>query len=185
MLLADNFEKTLDGARNGAAWAWTAIYSGLAPSVTGYLRANGTADPDDLTGEVFLRVVQDIGRFSGDEAHFRSWVFVIAHHRMIDDRRRRTRHPETTLTLASVRPLEHTGNVEREALDSLATGSVEAIIRRCAPDQREVLLLRVIAGLTLAETAQVLGKSLGAVKALQRRGINALQREFSGQGVPL
>lgn len=185
MPLGENFPTTLDAARRGASWAWGVIYRELAPSVTGYLRANGAADPDDLTGEVFLRVVQDIGDFQGDASHFRSWVFVIAHHRLIDDRRRRGRRPETTLELESLRSYSGTGNVEREALDALSTTSVEAIIRRCAPDQREVLLLRVLGGLTLAETAEVLGKTLGAVKSLQHRGVAAISREFSREGVPL
>ncbi|HWD09870.1 MAG TPA: sigma-70 family RNA polymerase sigma factor [Actinomycetota bacterium] len=185
MPLSESFPTTLEAARRGAPWAWTAIYKELAPAVTGYLRANGAADPDDLTGEVFLRVVSDIARFAGDEAHFRSWVFVIAHHRLIDDRRRRIRRPETPIRLDALQPLSPNGNVEREAMDSLSNDAVEAIIRRCAPDQREVLLLRVLGGLTLAETAYVLGKTLGAVKALQRRGIAAIGREFAREGVPL
>jgi RNA polymerase sigma-70 factor (ECF subfamily) len=129
-------------------------------------------------------VVQDIGRFEGDEAHFRSWVFVIAHHRMVDDRRRKIRHPQTSLRLELLEGQSH-GNVEREAMDNLGTDAVQAIIDRCVPDQREVLLLRVIGGLTLAETAEVVGKSLGAVKALQRRGVAAISREFSREGVSL
>lgn len=185
MPLSESFATTLEAARRGAPWAWTAIYKDLAPAVTGYLRANGAADPDDLTGEVFLRVVSDIARFAGDEAHFRSWVFVIAHHRLIDDRRRRIRRPETPIRLDALQPLSPNGNVEREAMDTLSNDAVEAIIRRCAPDQREVLLLRVLGGLTLAETAHVLGKTLGAVKALQRRGIAAIGREFAREGVPL
>lgn len=183
MGLGENFQTTLDAARQAAPWAWSAIYEELAPAVTGYLRANGVPDPDDVTAEVFLRVVQDVGKFEGDEPHFRSWVFVIAHHRMVDDRRRRIRHPQATLRLEMLEGRAH-GNVEREAMDHLTTGTVQAIINRCAADQREVLLLRVIAGLTLAETAEVVGKSLGAVKALQRRGIAAIAREFSTEGVP-
>jgi RNA polymerase sigma-70 factor (ECF subfamily) len=181
--LAENFQTTLDAARQAAPWAWSAIYGELAPAVTGYLRANGVPDPDDVTAEVFLRVVQDVGKFEGDENHFRSWVFVIAHHRMIDDRRRRIRHPQAPLPLEMLEGRGH-GNVEREAMDHLTTSAVQAIIDRCAPDQREVLLLRVIAGLTLVETAEVVGKSLGAVKALQRRGVAAIAREFSNEGVP-
>ena len=77
MGLADDFQTTIEGARQAAPWAWAAIYEELAPAVTGYLRANGVPDPEDVTAEVFLRVVQDVGKFEGDEAHFRSWVFVI------------------------------------------------------------------------------------------------------------
>lgn len=184
MPLVENFETTIAAARQGAAWAWTAIYRELAPAVTGYLRANGVPDAEDVTAEVFLRVVQDLGRFEGDEAHFRSWVFVIAHHRMVDDRRRRIRHPQTTFRLEILDGAAH-GNVEHEALESLSTDTVQAIINRCAPDQREVLLLRVVAGLSLAQTAEVVGKNIGAVKALQRRGVAAIAREFSREGVPL
>lgn len=184
MALSENFQTTIEAARHAAQWAWEAIYTELAPAVTGYLRANGVPDPEDLTAEVFLRVVQDLARFEGDEAHFRSWVFVIAHHRMVDDRRRRIRHPEAPLHLEMLESRSH-GNVEREALDNLRTADVQAIINRCVPDQREVLLLRVIGGLTLQETAEVVGKSLGAVKALQRRGVAAIARDFSREGVPM
>jgi len=183
--LGESFGTTIAAARQAAPWAWAVIYRDLAPKVTGYLRASGAADPDDLTGEVFLRVVQDLGTFDGDEAHFRSWVFVIAHHRLVDDRRRRTRRPETPLQLEALDRIRHGGNVEQEAMGNLGGDAVGDIIRRCVPDQREVLLLRVLGGLTLAETAEVLGKSLGAVKALQRRGVAAIAREFSREGVPL
>jgi RNA polymerase sigma-70 factor (ECF subfamily) len=182
--LAENFQTTIEAAKHAAPWAWSSIYNELAPAVTGYLRANGVADAEDITAEVFVRVVQDIGKFEGDEAHFRSWVFVIAHHRMVDDRRRKIRHPQTTLRLEMLEGRSR-GNVEHEALDNLGTDAVEAIINRCVPDQREVLLLRVVGGLTLAETADVIGKSLGAVKALQRRGVAAISREFAREGVSL
>lgn len=181
MAFGESFQSTIEAARQGSEWAWTAIYRELAPAVSGYIRAHGAADPDNTTGEVFLRIVQDIGRFEGDEAHFRSWVFVIAHHRLVDQRRREIRRPEIPLDIETLLPGRHTGNVEREALERLATGSVESVIKGCAPDQRDVLLLRVIAGLSLQETADTLGKSLAAVKALQRRGVAAIAREISSQ----
>jgi len=181
--LGENFQSTITAARHAAPWAWAAIYRELAPPVTGYLRASGAPDPEDLTAEVFLRVVQGLGGFDGDEAHFRSWVFVIAHHRLVDERRRLTRRAETALHLESMYGARRSGDAESEAVDNLVTDEVAAIVGRCVPDQREVLLLRVVAGLTLAETAEVLGKSLGAVKALQRRGVAAIAREISREGV--
>lgn len=177
-----SFHGVLTAARQGASWAWTSLYRDLAPQVLGYLRASGAADPEDLTGEVFLGLVRDIPRFEGDESKFRSWVFVIAHHRLLDERRRRIRRPEAGYVdlSADQRP---GGNVEHEALDNLGRQAVQACIDRCAPDQREVLLLRILAGLSLAEVAEVLGKSVGAVKSLQHRGIAAVAREMSRQGV--
>ena len=92
-MLGENFPGTLDAARTGADWAWTAIYRDLSPVVLGFLRARRAQEPEDLTGEVFLQVVRDLPRFAGSERDFRAWVFVIAHHRLVDEGRRRTRRP--------------------------------------------------------------------------------------------
>lgn len=183
MPFGTSFPGVLAAARQGAAWAWTSIYKDLSPQVLGYLRAADSTDPDDLAGEVFLGVVRDIGRFEGDEAKFRSWVFVIAHHRLLDERRRRMRRPEMPVAVDPSTDHRPGGNVEHEALENLGTEAVRQIIDRCVPDQREVLLLRIIAELSLAEVARVLGKTIGAVKALQHRGIAAVAREMSRQGV--
>ena len=59
----------------------------------GYLRANGAPDPEDVLSEAFLQVARDIGGFEGDQESFRAWVFTIAHHRLIDARRRSARRP--------------------------------------------------------------------------------------------
>ncbi|MGH2721076.1 MAG: RNA polymerase sigma factor [Actinomycetota bacterium] len=183
MPLGTSFPGVLAAARQGASWAWSGIYKDLAPQVLGYLRASGAADPENLTGEVFLAVVRDIARFDGDEAKFRSWVFVIAHHRLLDERRRRNRRPETLVAVDPGTDHRPGGNVEHEALDNLGVDAVRRVIDRCVPDQREVLLLRILAQLSLAEVAEVLGKTVGAVKALQHRGIAAVAREISREGV--
>src|SRR6188508_2959967 len=71
--------------------AFESIYGELAPSVASYLRMNGVADVDGVTNEVFLQVHRGLGRFKGEWPAFRSWVFTIAHHRMVDETRRATR----------------------------------------------------------------------------------------------
>lgn len=185
MVLEDDFATMLAAARKALPWAWERIYRDLSPHVAGYMRANGVRDPEDVTADVFVNVVEGIDRFEGDAAHFRSWVFVMAHRRMIDDRRRRTRSPEAPLTYERLHDAQGTVNVENEALSRLSTSRVAGMIERCAPDQREVLSLRVLGGLTLAETADVLGKSLSAVKGLQRRGFSTIARQLTRQGVTL
>lgn len=183
-MLGEDFPQTLQAARAGAEWAWASIYRDLAPSVLGYLRGRGADDPEDLTGEVFLQVVRDLPRFAGDERGFRAWVFVIAHHRLVDEGRRRGRRPVEPR--AEVNEDERrSGDVEVEALEGVAADRVRRIIEQLAPDQREVLLLRILGALTVTEVAEVLGKSQGAVKALQRRGLEAVKRELSQEGVTL
>ena len=76
-------------------------------------------------------------------------------------------------------------DAEDEALRRLATERVRRLCEGLVPDQRDVLLLRMLAALTVEEIATALGKTPGAVKALQRRGLAALRKQMEAQGVPL
>jgi RNA polymerase sigma-70 factor (ECF subfamily) len=183
----DSFATLLTAAQAGGEWAYERLYRSLAPAVAGYLRVQGADDPDDLTSEVFERAFRNLGRFSGGEAQFRSWVFTIAHHRLTDERRRVGRRPVRTDGDVSDLPAGSvpTGNVEDEAARRLATERVRRLCEGLAPDQRDVLLLRMLAALTVDEIAESLGKTPGAVKALQRRGLAAIRRQMERQGVPL
>ena len=183
-MLGENFSGTLAGARTGAEWAWAAIYRDLAPAVTGYLRARGAHEPEDLTGEVFLQLVRDLPRFQGEEREFRAWTFVIAHHRLLDESRRRARRP---VDLEPDGPVVGSDpeDVETQVIASAAAAGVRRIIDQLPPDQRDVLLLRVLGDLTVEEVGRAVGKSSGAVKALQRRGLASIKRTLAQEGVPL
>jgi RNA polymerase sigma factor (sigma-70 family) len=177
-----DFETRLRAAKGGAEWAWAEIYRDLAGTVTGYLANRGAAEPDDLTSETFLQIARNIATFNGDESAFRSWVFVIAHRRLIDSRRARQRRPET-VTLPDPTGGGAGGDVEEEALDRLTTVELQAAFEKLSESQSDVLGLRIIAQLTLEETASVLGKRVGAVKAAQRRGLLALTNHLDIDGV--
>lgn len=176
MAIGAGFPEVLRAAQLGAEWAWRALYKDLSPAVLGYLRLRGVAEPEDLTGEVFVQVVRGLAGFSGDEKQFRSWVFVVAHHRILDERRLRTRRPAEPAGLETLESSGATGNVEDEAIDKLALAELRSVLDTLSGDQRDVLLLRIVGGLTLEETAAATGKRVGAVKALQRRGIAAIRR---------
>lgn len=170
------FASVLVAAKSGADWAWSAIFKELFAPVTGYLASRGAAEPEDTASEVFLKVARGIHDFDGDEDSFRSWVFVIAHRSLIDDRRHRSRRPD----LAAPPPADmaEAGNVEEEAVEALVTAEVLAAFDRLTDTQRDVLSLRMVAGLSLEQTADVLGKRTGAVKALQHRALASLKKEI-------
>jgi RNA polymerase sigma factor (sigma-70 family) len=172
-------------AQAGAAWAFTRLWERFAGPVAGYLRLQGAAEPEDLTSEVFLAAFTGLGRFRGDGAAFRSWLFTIAHRRLIDERRRRGRRVATTELEASAGETLEGGDAETEALTGLGTERVLRLLADLSPDQRDVLALRILGDLTVEQVADALGKRAGAVKALQRRGLEALRRKFSEEGVPL
>ena len=124
---------------------------------------------------MLLQVVRDLDRFEGDEAGFRSWVFTIAHRRLIDERRavgRRPSQPASDEELEAVLPPSST---EPDVLERLSTAQVQRLLEQLTDDQREVLVLRLVAGLRAGEIAEVTGRPPDAVKALQKRGIKRLR----------
>jgi RNA polymerase sigma-70 factor (ECF subfamily) len=176
----DAFASQLTAARAGADWAWERIYRSLAPSVIGYLRAQGAAEPEDVAGEVFVQIVRDLPRFTGEEERdFRAWVFTIVHRRLIDERRRRTRRPATP---AEPEALERAagpgGDVAEDALASIGDERVRAVLADLPPDQRAVLLLRLVGDMTIEEIARTVGKRVGATKALQRRALRRVEQAY-------
>jgi RNA polymerase sigma-70 factor (ECF subfamily) len=153
--------------------------------VLGYLRARSAPDPEDLLGEVFLQLARDLSNFEGDAAAFRAWVFTVAHHRLLDDIRKRRRRPQVEGVHALHELDAGVGDAEADALTVLREQELGKLIARLSHDQQSVVLLRVIADLTVEQVAGVIGKRPAAVKALQRRGLAALERELSKEGVTL
>jgi RNA polymerase sigma-70 factor (ECF subfamily) len=171
------FADVLSAALNGAPWACRWLYDSLAGRVCGYLRAQGAPEPEDLTSEVFLRVFDHLAGFSGNEAQFRSWVFTIAHHLLIDDARSRARRPATT-ELGAHAERVRAGDVEDDAFANFGAEWATTLVASLPDDQRAVIMLRVAADLPIAEVARILGKRVGAVKSLQHRALAALRRRL-------
>lgn len=154
------------------------IYRELAPRVLGYLRAQRVPDPDDVLGEVFLQVARDVRRFKGDDAALRRWVFSIAHNRVVDDRRRRARRPQTSD--AEVPEVADPSEPDPDPFDP----ELAAALGDLSDDQREVIVLRFVADLPLETVARVTGRTVGAVKALQHRALTNLARAVSPVSAP-
>jgi RNA polymerase sigma factor (sigma-70 family) len=182
--IGEAFPSVLAAAQSGGSWAFDRLYRAFAPSVVGYLRMQGAADPEDLTNEVFLNVFTAIGSFAGDEGQFRSWMFTIAHRRLVDERRRLGRRPQMA-TEEVTEQADAGGDAEDEVLRRLSVERVRRLCDRLAPDQKDVLLLRMLSAMTVEQAAEALGKSPTAVKALQRRGLAAIRRLIEREGVSL
>jgi RNA polymerase sigma-70 factor (ECF subfamily) len=181
---AGRFDVVLAGARRGDRRALEEIFTALSPVVAGYLRLQGSPEPDDLTSDVFIGVLRNLGSFTGDEAAFRSWVFTIAHRRLLDERRRLARRPPPE-PLDRLPEEPAPDDVEADVATTIGDARVRNLCRSLAPDQRDVLLMRLVGGLTVDEVARTLDKTPGAVKALQRRGYAAIARRLEREGVPL
>lgn len=144
------------------------VYRTYAKGVLGYLRSQGVDDPEDVLGEVFLHIARSLRRFQGDDEQLRRWVFTLAHHRIIDERRRNARRPRIVDAEVPERPAPPPLDpVDPELMDALDL---------LTDEQREVMLLRFVADLPVDTVAALLGRTPGAVRALQHRAVGQMTR---------
>jgi RNA polymerase sigma factor (sigma-70 family) len=172
----DAFAVLLADARRGDQRAWDQLLRNLMGPLLGYLRLRGAPEPDDLVNEVLLRAARNLNGFAGDRDQFRSWIFTIAHHLLVDDRRRRRRRFDV-VALDHLGAAEPVGDEADQPLEARwGDAHVQDLLRQLTPDQRDVLLLRVVGEFSIIEAAAVVGKEPNAVKQLQYRGMRTLRR---------
>ena len=177
------FASVLGAAQVGAGWACARLWSEHSPAVAGFLTARGSREPADLTSEVFLAVFARLPQFSGDAAAFRSFVFSIAYRRLVDELRIRGRRGDTVELFADEDP-RRASSAEDDALARLANERTVALLQTLAPDQCDVMMLRIVADLSVEQVAEVLAKRVGAVKALQHRALVQLRKKFDAPRTP-
>ena len=139
-----------------------------------YQRLNGnTEEAEDLTSEVFTKVFEKIEGFQVQGAPLSSWLFRIAHNRLIDSVRRRPKQTQVGLDDA---PQLAAGPVCGGIDQAVALDQIKIGLARLTEEQRQVITLRFLEGKSLAETAAVVGRNEDAVKKLQARGLASLRR---------
>ena len=165
--------------------AFDGLYLLFADRVFRYLLAR-IGDPDlaeDITAQVFLRLIEKVGIYRigprDNVAIFSAWLYRLAHNKMVDVLRSHKRTQES--------PLEHAAYVEsgdtmEDVEDHLDFQRVLQSLRVLNDQQREVIVLRFVEELSIAETAQIMQKSEGAVKALQHRALETLRRHLQDVG---
>jgi RNA polymerase sigma-70 factor (ECF subfamily) len=169
-------DELVAAARRGDAGALEALYTTYVDRVAGYVRGLGVPDPDDTVSEVFVSVVRDLKRFTGDEVDFRRWLFTVAHRRAVDAHRKRARRREQTTDPAELSTVGPAPDALEDATARLAASDATELLDHLTDDQRAVILLRVVADLSVADAAEILGKQPGAIKTLQRRALASLRR---------
>lgn len=135
----------------------------------------GAPDPEAVASEVFLHVFTNLNKFSGAEEQFNGWVFRIARNQLIDGHRRQQRRVIEVGGQIS-ETSQAVDDVESIAIANVELDSIVAVLHQLSSDQQDVVMLRIVADLTLEATANVMGKRIGAVKALQRRAFKKLSK---------
>jgi RNA polymerase sigma-70 factor, ECF subfamily len=163
-------------AQQGNEQALTTLYETYVDSIYRYIfyRVDSPEVAQDLTSEVFLRVVEGLSGYQDRGLPFLAWLYRIAHARVVDH----YRHPASAGESQDLAALEL--GVEDDADSSLMATYQQQQVRQalaCLNDeQQQVVLCRFIDGYSLQETAENLGKTVGSVKVMQHRALRALHQ---------
>lgn len=166
-------DEDLSAALAGEPSGFSAVYRTVSPAVLGYFRARGVDDAEALTQDVFVDVLPKLGNIRGGEKGLRTFIFSVAHARLVDHNRRRERTPY----LGEYDPLgdeRFSISAEEQVIGSLG-GGIADLLHLLNEEQREVLVLRIVADLSIDQVARIMDKSTGAIKQLQRRGLATLK----------
>jgi RNA polymerase sigma-70 factor (ECF subfamily) len=165
-------------AKQGDSTAVAEIYTRHHNAVYRYVyyRVSDESLAEDLTATVFVRMVESIDRFQYRGRPLLTWLYTIARNAVIDHHRRDG--AAGTIPLDE-RLLESGQDVERAVDRALTRHRLSKAMRHLTEDQRQVILLKFIEGKSNEQAAEILGKSIGAVKSLQHRALAALQRALT------
>ncbi len=160
--------------------ALAALHDELYPQVYRYVsyRCDDAQVCEDISSEVFLRFLDVLKKNEQSVQSARGWLFGTANHLVMDHYRKIYRRKQETLDNHHYLADHH--DTARETEDSLAAQEVRLAILNLTQDQQHVITLRFSQGLSLDETARVMGKSINAVKVLQFRALAALRRQMDG-----
>jgi len=163
-------------AQRGNEEAIGTLYGAHSQAVFRYFKARlgHQQTAEDLTGEVFRRMLTGLPQYRAIDLPFRAWLFRIAHNLLIDQYRRESGHemiPLKEVENASADEIDPASVVEQK----LTMEDAHRALSDLEPSQRDVLALRFLSGLSLKETAFAMGRTEDAIKALQRRGLAALR----------
>jgi RNA polymerase sigma-70 factor (ECF subfamily) len=173
-------EELVHAAQRGDVAAFGQVYERYFDKVYSYLsfKLGNPTEAEDLAGQVFLKAMESLRGYKWTGVPFQSWLFRIAHNLMVDNLRRRSKRTSEPLDEALPDRRPHTDPEQRLAEKLTRQGLIEAV-ERLTELQKQVIHLKFAAGLSNAEVAQIMGKTEGAVKALQHAALQALQRQYA------
>ena len=173
----DALSAAVAAARAGDEAAFVTLWRALHPPLLRYLTVRGDQAPEDIASETWMHVVTGLAGFEGDVAAFRAWLYTIARHRAIDHGRARSRRPAVPVGEPAELPArEVTPSAEEQVVARDATARALELVATLPAAQAEMVLLRVVAGLEVADVARLVDKKPGAVRVAVHRALQTLAR---------
>ena len=167
----------VEAAQSGETEAFGRLYDHYSDTVYRYIyyRVGSKATAEDLTSETFLRALRRIGTFTWQGRDFGAWLVTIARN-LVADHFKSSRFRLEVTTGEMLDANEVARSPEESVLEQLSNEALLTAVRKLNPQQQECITLRFLQGLSVAETARVMGKNEGAIKTLQYRAVRTLAR---------
>ena len=170
--------RTVQRACQGDEAAITDLYRLFNPALLRFLKGRIPSAAEDLASEVWVSVAKGLATFQGDDRDFRAWLFATARRRSIDHLRRLGRRPRQK-QMESMEELDALlAETAHPGAELEVDEAVRALVSGLSAEQAEVLLLRVVAGLSSEEVSRIVGKPEGTVRVIQHRAIKRLAEKF-------
>ncbi|GLV51502.1 RNA polymerase sigma factor [Thermobispora bispora] len=165
-------------AKTGDSEAFGQLYDRYVDLVYRYIyfRVGSHALAEDLTSETFLRALRGITEYAWQGRDFGAWLVTIARNLVTDHFKSGRNRLEVTTADVLDRPLDSTQIPENAVVANIVNEHVIQAVKKLRAEQQECVILRFVYGMSLAETAKIMGKKSNAIKALQFRAIRALAR---------
>jgi RNA polymerase sigma-70 factor (ECF subfamily) len=171
--MSESLRELIERAQAGDSDAVAVLYRTHAQAIYRYIayRVSNPADAEDLTAEVFLRMVEGLPAYRYTGAPFEAWLYRIAAARIVDHRRRASRHPQAELAedVTDGSPVPEEQVQQRSEFEVLREA-----VRRLSDEHQTILVLRFVENRTHKEVANILGKTVTAVKTAQYRALTQL-----------
>jgi len=176
----DGLEEAVRGAQGGDVSAFAQLYEHFYDQIFRYVsfKVGSVHEAEDITEEVFLRMLESVSSFKFQGSPFSSWLFRIAHNLVVDYYRKSGRANVTDLDAALAVKGDNAADMDRQMDVELQMRQVDHAMRGLTDLQKEVISLRFAGGLSINETASAVGKKVNVVKALQHAGIKSLRRRL-------
>lgn len=174
----DQIKELVRGAQRGDPESLSGLYEQFYDKIFRYVsfKTGDAFEAEDISEEVFLRMLESISSFKWKGYPFSSWLFRIAHNLVVDHFRKKGRQKQTPLEDAARVIGASSKDIDHEIDVKLSIQEVYKAMDGLTKLQREVISLRFAGGLSILETAEAVGKKENAVKALQHAGIKNLRR---------
>ncbi|MEV6283942.1 sigma-70 family RNA polymerase sigma factor [Kribbella sp. NPDC051770] len=176
----DETEAAIRRAQAGDAEAFGELYDVYSPAVYRYIRSKVTAIPvaEDLTSETFVRALRRLDSYTAPGGNFIAWLMTIARN-LIHDHHRSGWHRLAEVTDEIATGADLAAGPEQTTLATLDAEQLREAVAQLPEDHRECIALRYFTGLSIAETAQAMNRSEGAIKQLQWRATRRLRSALS------